>query len=221
MRAALVEAHEAPARELESIGERLARKVGEIGQSANAALSGSSDQFAIAIERASADGVARLTGAGGEAARAIADSAAAAAAQLIAEAERLDEFGADARRKPSSRSSAAATTTSAAASPNRASASPRRSAARASASSSSSKPPPIPPPKRSPPTAARSSPGSRNPARRWRATSPNRAINWSAGCRKAAAARPRCCAPRRRRPPRMSRNRMTRSRARSTPSPNP
>ena len=91
VRLALVDAHDGPARELQSIGDRLVRTVNEIGEAANASLTNHTDQFALAIERFSADGAARLVGVGDKTARDVAESAANAAALLIAEAERLDE----------------------------------------------------------------------------------------------------------------------------------
>ena len=90
-RLALVEAHEGAARGLETISERLARQVDEIGETTKAALDASSNRFSENVERASVEGVGRLNGASDDIARALREAAEASATQLVAGAEKFDE----------------------------------------------------------------------------------------------------------------------------------
>ncbi len=91
LRTAIAEAHGGAARELDVVAERIARKVGDIGETATATLSASSDLFAVTVERASKEGVARISGVSEDVARRLGDAAEESAQSLMERAERLDE----------------------------------------------------------------------------------------------------------------------------------
>ncbi len=153
VRTALGEAHQNAARDLESIGQRIALQIGDIGQAAGATFGASSEQFANTVERASAAGVERMGGAAEEIAHKVTTASELSAAQLIESAERLES--ALRERGESSRWRHRQNSAGCRSQPERIPPSglPLRSAARASGSSFSWRPPRTPPTKPLPPPA--------------------------------------------------------------------